>query len=120
MFPSLSQTAPRATRRTLSLLGIAGIIALVLLTIQWVTNVQLAGEARDAQASDPIRSDKTTTVAERNDKTASTAGARGLVEFLPRPSDEEERILAALAVPIDMEVFDLPLEDCLNFIAEYP
>src|SRR5262249_18291239 len=121
MPPSITSSVPRNARRTLSILGVMGLIILTLLILRGATHMRLAGsgDVSDNYAADPSPSDKTTTVAQRNENAASGANARktrGLVEFLPRPSDEEERILTALATPVDVEFLDLPLEDCLTFL----
>ncbi len=115
MLPIASQIVSHPMRRTLSVLGITGLFVLALVTLRWATNSQVAGTggARDARAADPAP----------NDRPGAVAGARNTraaTEFLPRPSQEEERILSALAMPVEVEFLDVPLEDCLNFIGEYP
>jgi hypothetical protein len=112
-------------RRTLSILGIAGLVVLSLVALKLATNSQLAraGGASDVRAADPAANEKPAAAGERNDRVAPAAGvrnARRTTEFLPRPSPEEERILAALATPVDVEFVDVALEDCLNFIGDYP
>ena len=124
MLSTTSQLVSHVTRRTASILVVGGCLLLALLILKSPTYPPLAGTSgvNTAHAADAAPNDKPATAAERNDKTAPASGtsnARAAIEFLPRPSPEEERILAALATPVDVEFVDVPLEDCLSFIGGY-
>jgi hypothetical protein len=107
MLPALNQTASRTTRRTVLVVAILAAIALALPTLKWAGHGDSPGslvvvvEAAEAEAT-------------------GKAAAPVTVEFLPRPTKDEERILKALATPIDVEFRDTPLEDALAFINDYP
>jgi hypothetical protein len=110
MLPALNQTASRASRRALVLLGVAAAATLALPTLQWgpaarpvtADDKAIAGQG-DKKAGDP----------------AATAKTAPVVEYLPRPSKDEQKILASLSKPTTVEFLDLPLEDCITFIKEY-
>jgi hypothetical protein len=107
MLPALNQTASRTTRRMVLVVGFLAAIALALPTLKWVAHGNSAGSlVVVAEAGEP--------------ESVGKAAAPVTVEFLPRPTKDEERILKALATPIDVEFLDLPLEDALSFMNEYP
>ncbi|MGE5191700.1 MAG: hypothetical protein ACM3U2_04305 [Deltaproteobacteria bacterium] len=109
MLPVLSQTASRSSRRVLVLLGAAAAM-LALPTLQWAPDVRVA--AADDRGS-AAQSDKKAAEPATTPATAST------VEYLPRPSKDEQKILDALAKPTTIEFLALPLEDCLTFLKHY-
>ena len=121
MLPSISQTTSRTTRRTLLLLATMGVAALVLPTMKWVTHGPLAGPA--ALVADDTKADARNVGggADRREKPGAESKGRDAavdVEYLPRPSKFEERVLAALEKPIDIAFLDRGLEDCFAYLQE--
>jgi hypothetical protein len=90
MLPMLGQTASRVSRRAVLTLVVLAVIALLLPTLRWVNH-------RNAEGRD----------------TPPT------VEYYPRPSKIEEKLIAALDKPTTVEFIDLPLEDGITFVKEY-
>src|SRR5205807_3075528 len=95
---------------------------LALPTLKWAGHGNSPGSlVLVADAGEPEGTRKAAP-GERRDKPSAGAktDAEPEIEYLPRPTKDEERILKALATPIDVEFLDLPLEDALVFINEYP
>ena len=121
MLPMLGQTASRINRRTVLLLAVLAAFALAIPTLKWAGGGPLgtvaAQGAPDANAAaDP---DIVAAAAPDRDKPSSkgvVAGAGGTAEYLPRPTKDEERILAALEEPLTVEFRDVALEECIQFI----
>ena len=109
MLPLLCESAPRTSRRLFLLIAVAAVATIALPTLFWGPAAKLvtaddkaaAGQG-DKKAGDP-----------------ATAKKPPEVEFLPRPSKDEQKILDALAKPTTVEFLDLPLEDCVTFLKEY-
>ncbi len=124
MLPTLSQSGTRATRRTLVILAVLGIGALALPTLKRGTHAQtvvLTDSADEPERA--IESSRPESAGERRDKPANdtkSGNAAPLVEYLPRPTKAEERILEALAMPVDIVFRGKPLEECLQTINDYP
>ena len=124
MLHTLSQSGSRATGRALVVLGFLAIGALAIPTLKRGTQAQtivqvVESEARALQAGD---AEKPGTAVERSEKqpaaTKSGKAARA-VEFLPRPTPDEEKIIAALEKPTTLEFLELPLDDAFQFLKEY-
>jgi hypothetical protein len=113
MLPVLCESAPRTSRRLYLLLAVAAAATIALPTLSWGPAAKLvtaddkaaAGQG-DKKAGDPAGATK-------------TSATPSMVEYLPRPSKDEQKILDALSKPTTVEFLDLPLEDCLTFLKEY-
>jgi hypothetical protein len=124
MLPTLSQSGSRATWRALVVLGLLAIAALAIPTLKRGTQAQtivqvVESEAQSVQAGDV---DKPGPAAERSEKRTGPTKAENAaraIEFLPRPTPDEEKIIAVLQQPTTLEFLDLPLEDCFTFLKEY-
>jgi hypothetical protein len=124
MLPTLSQSAGRATRRAVVVLGILAIGSLALPTLKRGTHAQTVVQVIDsaAGAEDTGDADKFVPAAERPDKPANEPRFRNTlptVEFLPRLSPDEKKIIAALDQPVTVEFLDLPLEDAITYLKEF-
>jgi hypothetical protein len=110
MLPVLCESAPRTSRRVMLLIVVPAAATIALPTLFW-------GPAIKALTAD----DKA--AAGQGDKKpgdpAATAKKPPDVEYLPRPSKDEQKILDALAKPTTVEFLDLPLEDGITFLKEY-
>jgi hypothetical protein len=125
MLPSLSQSGTRATRRAVVILAILATGALALPTLKRGTHAQTVVQVIDSadQAERAGDADKRGAAAERSDERIDESKKRDAalpVEYLPRPTKAEERILEALAMPVDIDFRDKPLEECLRFLNEFP
>jgi len=121
MLPSMNQPAPGAARRTVLFVGFLAAIALAMPTLRWATQLNSDGAAGvNAADAGEGESARKAAPADKPPSGSKTADAPPAVEFLPRPSKDEERILKGLAMPIDVNFQDTPLEDCLTFINDYP
>lgn len=92
MLASIHSLPSRAARRTWILLALAATLALMWPTIH----------------AAPVAPKSTYAV--ENGVIA--------VEYLPRPSSEEAKILRALEMPVDVDFSETPLEDCLKSLAQ--
>jgi hypothetical protein len=115
----------RATRHTILVLGSLGMSSLALATLNWAAVADVIGACGPGVsiAVELPQTAKAGPPTERTEKAVTRTAARKAqvaVEYLPRPSQEEERIMEALATPVEVEFIDLPLEDCLTFISVYP
>jgi hypothetical protein len=124
MLPTLSQSGTRATRRALVVLGLLAIGALALPTLKRSTQAQALAQATGSTAdvAEPNEAGKSEST-QRPKKPASESKARDaapVVEYLPRPTKAEERILKALATPVDVDFRNVPLEECLDLIKKDP
>jgi hypothetical protein len=119
MLPKLSQGAGRATWRAIIVLGILAIAALAFPLLKSETRLQTLVQVVDssAVAAEPAEGVKPH---ERQPAEARARNAVPLIEYLPRPTKAEERVLEALAMPVDINFRELPLVDCLDFIKTYP
>src|SRR5262249_19889145 len=110
MLPALCESTPRTSRRLYLLIAVAAAALLTLPTLSW-------GPAAKSVTAD----DKT--AAGQGDKKpgdpAATAKKPPEVEYLPRPTKDEQKILDAMVKPTTVEFIDLPLEDCITFLKEY-
>ncbi len=125
MLPSLSRSGPGISRRialSLCLLGAA---------VFSLPNLKLGAEppptdprgVAHAGANEPDESDAKAGSAQDSERSTAALPRQtdsSPTEYFPRPTKEEEKIIKALETPIDVEFADLPLEDCLTFIAEHP
>jgi hypothetical protein len=123
MLPSLDQTKSGATRRTVLLVAALAVAALALPTMKRAIQAQSAGTAAavadDTAQQNPLL--RKVAVADRRDRPGTETKAPDAsveVEYLPRPTNFEEQVLAALEKPTDVEFSDLGLEGCLNFLSE--
>ena len=119
MLPSLNQTESRATRRTLLCLGIVAVAALALPTMKWVSHKQSVGSAVAVadETAQPADAGKASPAVDRREKPGLETKDRDaavVVEYLPRPSREE----AAVEESLDIEVIDMPFEECVKLIAQ--
>jgi hypothetical protein len=119
MLPTLSQGAGRATWRAIIVLGILAIAALAFPLLKSETRLQTLVQVVDSSAvgAEPAEGVKPH---ERQPAEARARNAVPLIEYLPRPTKAEERVLEALAMPVDINFRELPLVDCLDFIKTYP
>src|SRR5262245_8124352 len=111
MLPFLAHVMPRPSRRTLLLLGTLAAVLGAWPTIRWVT---LSGNA--------VGSDDGLALAQAPGKAPEgSKGEKAPIpdEYLPRPSQAEEKILAALGKPTTVDFIDLPLEDAISFLKDY-
>ena len=118
MLPTLSQSGTRATRRAVVILGIVAIGAMALPTLRRGTQSQTLVQVIDSSAvgAEPADGGKHA----RQPAEAPARHVAPLIEYLPRPTKAEERVLEALAMPVSVDFHDLPLEDCLQFLSDYP
>jgi hypothetical protein len=122
MLPALNQTASRASRRALMLLAVAAAATLALPTLKWAPAPKPAAADDKGSAAQNEKNDKGSSAAQSEKKSAEPATAPRtppMVEYLPRPSKDEQKILASLSKPTTVEFVDLPLEDCITFLAVY-
>jgi hypothetical protein len=123
MLPMLGQTASRVSRRTVLLLGALAVIGLAIPTLKWAGHDPFGNPvAHGAGSPGDSGGGSAPATAENRDSAGSGAVAPNAVraaEFLPRPTQQEERILAALEKPIAVQFVDSPLEDCFLFIADH-
>jgi hypothetical protein len=122
MLPALSQSASRASRRALMLLSVVAAAMLALPTLQWAGAPKPAAADDKATAAQNEKNDKGSSATQSDKKSVEPATAPKTpptVEYLPRPSKIEEKILASLSKPTTVEFLDLPLEDCITFVKEY-
>jgi hypothetical protein len=123
MLPMLGQTASRVSRRVVLLLGLLAVAALAVPTLRW-TGHNPFGTPVAQGAGDPGGTSGGSTAAPaaprgaRPDGDASDPKSK-VAEYLPRPTTEEERILAILERPLTVEFRDFTLEDCLQFISDF-
>lgn len=125
MLPSLSQSGRGAMWRSICLVCLVALAALTLpMVIDRPPNWAL-GESDSflfAQADDAgVADDKASTSGSREKVAPVSSGgdASVPVEYWPRPTKDEERILKAFALPTTVEFLDLPIEDCITFLKEY-
>ena len=111
MLPELSRSATRTSRRALLLIAVAAAAMLALPTLHWgpaaksvTADDKVAAGQGDKKSGDPATEKK-------------TPQTTPIVEYLPRPTKVEQKILDALAKPTTVEFLDLPLEDCITFLA---
>jgi hypothetical protein len=90
MLPMLGQTASRVSRRALLALVVLAAVALLLPTLHWVSHRNAEGRDRPPA-----------------------------VEYYPRPSPIEDRIIATLEKPTTVEFVELPLEDAMTYLGEF-
>jgi hypothetical protein len=90
MLPLLGQTTSRVSRRAVLTLVVLAVVALLLPTLHWVNHRNAEGRDRPPT-----------------------------VEYFPRPSPIEERLIAALDKPTTVEFVDLPLEDAITYLGEF-
>jgi hypothetical protein len=124
MLPTLSRSRTRATWRALVLFGIVAAAALAFPMLKRGSPAQnlvvVLDSAADAAEQDNAGQPASTVERPEKKEREATAGKAGLaVEFLPRPTRDEEKIIAALQQPTTLEFLDLPLEDGLTFLKEY-
>jgi hypothetical protein len=124
LLPSLSRSGPNFSRRialSLCLLG-AAILALPILRLGAAPPPAdpQADTPAEAAVSDDQKEFAPSGDAEKHAVAPTAQKAASSPEYFPRPNKDEERIIKALETPIVVEFADLPLEDCLTFIAEYP
>jgi hypothetical protein len=124
MLPNLSQSAGRITRRAVVVLGLLAIGGLALPTLRRGTQAQsivqvIEGDALAGQAPEAGKPGSAGEPAEPSADVLKFKNARPTVEFLPRLSPEERRIVATLDTPVTVEFLDLPLEDAITFLREY-
>jgi hypothetical protein len=119
MLPTLSQSQGRATRRTVVVLGILAIGALAFPLLKKERQSQTLVQVVDSSAvgAEPGDGGKPH---ERQPAEARARRAARQIEYLPRPTEAEERVLEALAMPVSVDFHDLPLEDGLQFLGDYP
>ena len=121
MLPSLSQSGSRASRRALLLLGMAAAAMLGLPMPQWAPAPKPA-VADDKAAAQTEKNDKGLSAGQSDKKSVEPATLPAnapAVEYLPRPTKDEQKILDALRKPTTVEFLDLPLEDAITFLKEY-
>jgi hypothetical protein len=122
MLPSLSGTKTGITRRTILFLAALGAATLALPTMKWVSHAQSAGPvvivsddtAQPAAAGAAADADRR----EKPDAQSQDRDIVPEIEYLPRPSKFEERVLAALVKPVDIEFSKLSLKDCIEVLQE--
>ena len=126
MLPALNQSASRATRHSFIVLGALGVIAIAVPTLSWTALSQTAEHAglNLADAGETGEAGQGESHARHNEKPLAKTKTKGdraavEVEYFPRPTKAEERILEALDRPTTVEFIDLPLEDCLTYLMEY-
>jgi hypothetical protein len=124
MLPTLSQSGSRATWRALVVLGLLAIGALAIPTLKRGTQAQtivqvVESEAQAVQAGEANKPGSTAERSEKQPAATKTGNAARAVEFLPRPTPDEVKIIASLEKPTTVEFLDLPLEDCFTFLKEY-
>ena len=118
MLPSLNQTASRAARRTWLFLVVAGVLAVSLPTAHTVTQPRVAGATvGSATAADLPQKRPADSVAERGREPSDqfkTGNTGVTVEYLPRPTKEDE----ALHEPLDFDAIEMPFEDCVKLFGQ--
>ena len=121
MLPSVNQPESRATRRTLLFLGVLAAASLALPMMNLTTPTQPVGPTvAVADDSAPTDTGKAAAgvIAARLSSEPSGRNAAPVVEYLPRPSKFEEKVIAALDKSVDIEFLDLSLEDCIVHLQE--
>jgi hypothetical protein len=122
MLPMLGQTASRVSRRTVLLLGALAVVALAIPTLKWAGHDPLAGALAKGAAGPGDSSGGTAAAsAENRDKpgaSETTSNAFRTAEYLPRPSEEEQKFLEILAKKIDVDFLELPLEECVHRLGD--
>jgi hypothetical protein len=123
MLPILSLSAGRVTRRALVILGILAIGALALPTLRRGPNAQTIVQVVEADVQAGQGSEVEKPGANERDappgNESKFKNAKPTIEFLPRLSPEEKKIVATLDQPTTVEFLDLPLEDAITFLKEY-
>jgi hypothetical protein len=125
MLPTLSQCSSRATRRAVVILAILAIGALALPTLKRGTQAQTLTHAIQSEVPAVQSADagKPALAAERPEERTNESRVRSaapVVEYFPRPTKAEARMLEALSMPIDFDFRARPLEECLDFIKNSP
>jgi hypothetical protein len=116
MSPWPDQFAKCGAARTLFFVGLLTVCAPGLPTMRWLTErgcdsaaVACAAEGLDDEPADEAAGEP----AERPEIPARAARPVELpIEYFPRPTKIEAKIIAALDAPISVEFTDIPLEDC--------
>jgi len=107
MLSTLNKTSSRLSwRATALLVAIAlGAFASPLLYLTRATLAQAADKAADWPEGDPFA--------------ATARPAEPTVEFLPKLTPPEEKILLALEKPTEMEFVETPLQDAVDYLADH-
>jgi len=129
MLPSPDQAAKRATALNRIVLGSLSVIVLGFLTMSLLTErrSQFTAGGTIVSAAEPLAADERVAAAEDDlsdlPGSAKPAGAfrsdAPLIEYFPRPTKDEAKIIAALEKPTSLEFVDLSLEKCIEFLKEY-
>jgi hypothetical protein len=117
MLATINSLPSRAARRTWTLLALAAAPVLIWPTIQAAPPAQNSTRENSGSASNNSKN-----------PTVDAAAVPGLpgrdgninvaVEYLPRPTAEEAKILRALEMPFDVDHLDTPFEECLKSLGE--
>jgi hypothetical protein len=123
MLPMLGQTASRVRRRTVLLLGALAVAGLAIPTLKWTGHDPFGSPVAHGAGGhgDPGGDSAAAPAAPRGAKPGAAADARGTsrpAEYLPRPTEEEEKFLETLGKKIDVDFLDMPLEECIHRLGE--
>jgi hypothetical protein len=125
MLPMLSQAASRVHRRTVLLLGVLAAIGLAIPTLKWAGHspfgnapAQDAAGANESGATGNVLATAAGDDPARDRSVARNAKSDDVPEYLPRPTKEEEKILATLGKRIDIDFNEVPLEECIKLLAD--
>jgi hypothetical protein len=121
----LSQAASRVHRRTVLLLGVLAAIGLAIPTLKWSGHSpfgNVAGQGTAVPGDSGATGSGLVAAAgddpARDRSVAGNAKSDDVPEYLPRPTKEEENILATLGKRIDIDFNEVPLEECIKLLGE--
>jgi len=123
MLPMLGQTASRVSRRTVLVLGLLAVAGLAVPTLKWAGHDPFGGPVAHGAGSprDPDGDSAAGPAAPHGAKSGAAAEARDTsraAEFLPRPTEEEEKVLQAMGQKIDVDFLEVPLEECIHRLGD--
>jgi len=123
MLPSLSRTVSRIAGRTVLFVAVLGIAGLALPTLKWTTHSPLSAPAMaETGAEGSAEAEKNASGSKPREEPAVGSKTRepaSGVEFLPRPTRTEEKIVETLEKPTTCDFQELPLEEALTYLKDY-
>jgi hypothetical protein len=127
MLPSPNQAAKRAGARSRIVAGYVSVVGLGLLALCWWngSGLQIHPGVANVSAAEPLPTDEGAAADDLSDLPGGAKTTRASqsdaqpIEYFPRPTKDEAKILAALEKPTSLEFVDTPLEMCFAFLKDY-